>query len=172
MREELWQPRSPEQAHTESTLWEIQGLLSELTHQCQECEDTFETQQLLSTHVKKRHTIHQCGVCDAVFPTPSKLKHHLVTHQVRYTCLRDGCSEGFSNIKQLQLHIRSSHPHKCRVCEKVFTRRYNLEEHYIATGHDGGHSSLSAGERFSRRIFDCQAPGCGKSFITVYTYHY
>jgi hypothetical protein len=61
-------------------------------------------------------------------------------------------------------------------CLKTFSRASSLEKHYVTTGHDGGHASILSSEAdgktaddvsYTRRIFNCEVPGCEKSFVTV-----
>ncbi|KAJ3192091.1 hypothetical protein HK101_007067 [Irineochytrium annulatum] len=102
--------------------------------------------------------------CTKSFRAPSELKSHIASahaSEPRHSCGHDGC-EGrrFDKWTDLQRHIKESHPLRCALCEKVFTRRDTLRSHMKC------HEDPSL-----RELLPCPHDGCERAahgFTTMY----
>lgn len=100
-----------------------------------------------------------CSVCNIkVFDSIDALNNHLLNEhnctmsEERLCC--ELCNRTFAKLKYLKKHIREVHeksnPFVCGICDKVFNRKANLDEHQLI--HDG------------KYLAKCDT--CGKSYRT------
>lgn len=87
-------------------------------HDCEYCNDSFETKSELNNHVMNLHKnelrTYDCDQCSLNFPLESMLKSHSVTHYPKnvkggrdrkHRC--EGCPMTFFNIYHLKRHMRT-----------------------------------------------------------------
>ena len=130
-------------------------------HQCTECPMSFELSSNLSKHKMSHSTDapHKCDVCGKGFSTLSDCNthQHFVHHKKTFPCPIKKCRARKSSKKELNDHIKSSHPvwnFKCEVCTMSFEHASGLSQHMLT------HSQV--------KPFLCKH--CGKRFLLQYSF--
>ena len=109
---------------------------------CEICEETFENEELVGSHLKS-HDTSICLICKEVFSQRNDLRIHLKTHfplplyVSEYSC--PFCSQTYKKIDNLTDHLighkEPQGPYKCLICYKSFKLEPDLTEH-IRTDHE------------------------------------
>ncbi|KAG6459157.1 zinc finger protein 287-like [Manduca sexta] len=104
---------------------------------CKDCGTGFVTKARLKVHYYNSHVggAFPCEMCGKTFGTQLKHKNHVDSvHKMvkRFKCNK--CPERFTEYVYRQRHLVEVHgvpriSYKCNVCEKSFSRRYNLSTH-------------------------------------------
>jgi len=159
-----------------------------MPYECADCDAVFRKHDQLKIHNAEEHggehphaCVHQG--CNKNFPSRSKLVAHSVVHsdKQKYSCGHSMCEFMTNKWSLLQSHVKNDHPPVCDECGKTFTRRDGLVHHFERTGHDGGAAAsllalkqksdgdLCEESRFTRRVYKCDEPGCGRGFMRKYS---
>ncbi|BGO94531.1 hypothetical protein NBRC10512_005042 [Rhodotorula toruloides] len=105
-----------------------------------------------------------CSVCNADFQRDSHLKAHSRMHldesEKPCACPEEGCGKKFWTNQHLNKHVEVVHrnggkTYKCDECDSTFRKHHQLRSHVLQE-----HSA----EATDIRPFECEHPGCGKSF--------
>ncbi|KAK7868901.1 hypothetical protein R5R35_014213 [Gryllus longicercus] len=128
---------------------------------CEECNSKFISVIALKNHMKKTHSFQMCSEpdCRKVFSNFSLLKEHKkADHSKVFAC--PTCNKKLRSKTLLKKHQQThvlpeerkffTCPYK--ECGRVYTRRFNLDQH-IRSSHEG-------------IKFHCAVPGCEKSLVT------
>lgn len=144
------------------------------------CNEWFRKHNTLQAHIdsvhqnKKpypcSHTDQKTGQrCTSSYDTANSLRLHVIrVHQgERYFCTicQDAGADtteaiGFSSYNALQAHLKEAHPPTCDICSLGFQTKRELRRH-IDLEHTQDDLPTALDER---RVFECEHPGCGKSF--------
>jgi len=105
-------------------------------YQCDLCEDTFASRDLVSTHISASHTadtIFPCDVCDEKFRSEARLVIHKYCHEPSSKCKICGITLVRTVPNRLKNHIDDIHleikPYQCGICQKKFSRPFQRDYH-------------------------------------------
>ena len=142
-----------DQRRKRDTYWQIERHMK-LIHMgwvaCSQCEQTFKSEILLSSHMKE-HEQSICEECGYKALSRSNMYYHKYNFHGNgmNNVVCDVCSKTFKNITSLKVHIKNSHNEKeCKLCGKVVKK---LHQH-IKIMHQAD----------SEKRFPC--PDCEKAF--------
>lgn len=112
---------------------------SETSHMCNQCNQVFSSEQLLSSHLCSAKQVEEkkypCHVCSEKFPTYWELRKHMNTHfpgmldsksSFCHLCQKDYTKTGFMN--HLRKHT-GERPFVCELCHKAFSQSSSLSIH-------------------------------------------
>ncbi|MCG7879165.1 MAG: C2H2-type zinc finger protein [Candidatus Thiodiazotropha endolucinida] len=105
----------------------------------------------------------KCSICSKQLKTSKTWKQHLQSHMRKRKC--DYCKKSFVRLEKLYAHQENVHgickekkrpltSFTCKVCDKIFNRKYHLTRH-IARTH-GQKTRPKRRTQFSCRHFDCE----------------
>ncbi|XP_026481378.1 testis-specific zinc finger protein topi-like [Ctenocephalides felis] len=141
-------------------------------HQCDQCNTTSETYQLLMDHRSKSHPrslraaeiakrnhgqrSFLCEICGKAYTQSSHLWQHLRFHQgiKPFACTEPGCGRKFTIRPDLNDHIRKSHtgerPFHCTECDKRFLTGSVYYQHRLIHRGDRRYACQQCDKRFYR----------------------
>ncbi|XP_044759904.1 zinc finger protein 58-like [Coccinella septempunctata] len=98
---------------------------------CQLCQKTFKSEQLLSCHLKVHTELKfPCEFCQRIYPTLYRLKKHVGRAHIPNVC---ECKQVFYDRSEFTKHNKEFHkteePTHCQYCNKNFDKPKNLTEH-------------------------------------------
>jgi len=104
------------------------------------CGKQFSFRHELLEHVKEEHAPKQtiCTICEKEFKDLQSLQLHLRTiHKTEnkvFRCHFDGCNKCYTNKRNLDDHIKTTHlktkQFKCDICQRVLKHKASLRRHY------------------------------------------
>jgi uncharacterized protein YlaI len=120
---------------------------SKLSYACSEegCNAEFRWKAWLDRHVKQVHRNirpYVCPQCSDTFHVPSGLRNHVGAVHLKtksHSCKYPQCSYTCFALKSLRRHIQIIHekikPFICTKCDKKFSTKANLHQHYTTKNH-------------------------------------
>ena len=124
----------------------ILGTHPENGYRCERCSELFATSLKLTRHSEicdgKVNEYHACDICGKVCFSKSRFILHMKSHAFEIIVLDDEkriqckkCEEKFERKNDFNQHFYKIHldkwytTYKCDICEKRFTRNWNLKKH-------------------------------------------
>ena len=146
--------------------------------QCEVCEKTFASKQVLHRHVQEIHgnpePKHKCPKCEAKFVREENMTSHMAA--IHDNCLPllkcEACEKVFRRRGTLNRHVREVHERKIKVaytcpvstCCDEFARKDNLERHIARGKHSTWASCRFCREEFVWKSF--------RSLVRILSGHY
>ncbi|TPX58354.1 hypothetical protein PhCBS80983_g03187 [Powellomyces hirtus] len=96
-------------SHTDQLSVEHNGTAARHRLRCQQCNISFDTDEILATHFQNTHR-HQCSLCEEAFPTKIILSQH-ITQFHYYPCPK--CTWNSQTELELNQHLSEHHSSKC-----------------------------------------------------------
>ena len=112
--------------------------LNNFNQKCCVCYETFDSLDLLSSHIKKNHksvlkkTFNRCFICNEIsFNFNEMTKHIKSTHDIKFNPLNSKINhkKGKSRLDLLPIDEVSAQNFKCQECEVIFPELAGLEFH-------------------------------------------
>ena len=129
---------------------------------CTYCNITFESQEMLATHVKTHleqesemlalvdQGEYECQHCSKVCVSQNELgKHKLAVHNEGYTCKI--CGKTFHGAFNLHIHEKqhgNHRPFSCKLCDKTFKQKPHLSDHMKTHSNVREYSCEVCGQQF------------------------
>ena len=124
------------------------------------CNKYYDTKFGYQRHIKQHIRPYKCDYCDKSFATNMDKKYHEKIHLKLYDQLCVYCGKSFIHPQTLRKHINDKHNninlYKCRICNKIFKRKYSLKMHY--------QTHLSFTNHIIKSYYICIK--CDTSFVT------
>lgn len=133
---------------TEKSFQENNKTLSQTSHCCKVCGESFKRKGSLSKHAETHSAESVCGVCGESLLPSETLSDHLQTHRDAVKICHI-CGKTYQNIETHMRRHTGVKPYRCSVCSKSFPRPGALRRH----------KRIHSGER----PYICEF--CGKTFI-------
>ena len=123
--------------------WEMPDF-DTIKERCNICTQTFNTQNSYEDHSKVHNPdsiCFNCSDCDEGFSVESVYINHVRSHSILYDLFKtgvircNGCSQHFSNVKEVKNHMQVNHMNLlekcifCEVCSDFFTTPLALRNH-------------------------------------------
>ena len=99
---------------------------------CWECEEKFDDQESLDSHIKQAHPSHfTCSFCNVIFVSQSMLQTHTKRTHHPEISFCDQCGKEFRTLSGLKEHVATSHrtTFDCPECSKSFSSNDLLRSH-------------------------------------------
>ena len=143
--------------------------LSKEKHICQYCASTFDTLDLLSSHLLKHHSSSNlaCEFCDKTFILFAKLETHRMIHhyEVKYLpCSVLCCNFKCATRAEMKEHTLKIHDKECKfdcfACDLTFVHSATLRQHRI------DHHDLEAESPIDAKVNGLTCNQCNKVFAS------
>lgn len=123
----------------------------EVTFECSECKEPFQSKSKLAAHTLKHSSArtYECEVCGKVFTYKSNLTRHLLIHSgiKNYEC--EQCGKRFTQKGNLLQHMvthRGDKNYMCQRCGEKFYLKCSLSLHVCAQGNVGSDGCQQSGQ--------------------------
>ncbi len=124
---------------------------------CGKCKTNFSDMASFKEHYETFHPATPCSICGKKFYDQAKLEKHQDTHIKAQGFACTLCDATFDNRVGLKDHLASVHPgerklHRCKICQRAFTRNSDLVRHHIVHSTERNVSCDLCGKTFKHQI--------------------
>ena len=124
---------------------------------CGKCKTDFPDMASFKEHYETFHPAIPCSICGKKFYDQAKLDKHQDTHRKVQGFPCSLCDATFDKKIGLKEHIVNVHPgetkiHKCKICQRSFTRSADLTRHQIVHSTERNVSCDECGKLFKHQI--------------------